>query len=66
MPYRSAKTGKYISRATATRSPRTTLKESGGRNTRSGRSVHRSAVTGRFVGNAAAKRWPNHTVTEKM
>jgi len=49
MPYRSAKTGKYISRSAAARQPRTSLKESSSRNSRSGRSVHRSAITGRFV-----------------
>jgi len=66
MPYRSARTGKYISKAAATRSPRRSLKESAGRSSQSGRSVHRSAITGRFVGNATVKRWPNHTVTEKV
>lgn len=59
---RSAVTGRYVSRATAARSPRTTVTENGdnkGSGTR-----HRSAITGHYVTEATAKRHPDTTVTE--
>lgn len=60
---RSAITGRYVSRATAARHPRTTVVESGGN--RSSGTHSRSAITGRYVTPATAKRHPNTTVTEK-
>lgn len=59
---RSAISGRYVSRATAARHPRTTVVESGGNR---GSGTHsRSAITGRYVTPATAKRHPNTTVTE--
>jgi hypothetical protein len=60
---RSAITGRYVSRATAARHPRTTVVESGSNR---GTGTHnRSAITGRYVTPATAARHPNTTVTEK-
>ena len=59
---RSAKTGRYVTRATAARHPRNTVTEAGknkGSGTRS-----RSAITGRYVTPATAARHPGTTVTE--
>ncbi|MFI6225297.1 hypothetical protein ACIBEH_32460 [Nocardia salmonicida] len=61
--HRSAITGHYVSKATATRSPRTTVAESGGN--RSSGTHHRSAITGRYVTAATANRHPSTTVTER-
>lgn len=61
---RSAITGRYVTRATAARRPRTTVTGSGsGRNHSSG-TAHRSAITGRYVTAATAARRPRTTVTE--
>lgn len=60
---RSAITGRYVSRATAARHPRTTVTESG-RNRSSG-THHRSAITGKYVTSSTAARHPNTTVTEQ-
>ena len=60
---RSASTGRFVSRATAVRHPRTTLTERGGNN--SSGTHHRSAITGRFVTAATAARHPDTTVTER-
>lgn len=59
---RSAITGRYISNAAAARHPRTTVRESGGKN--SGGTRHRSSITGEFVTAATAARHPKTTVTE--
>lgn len=59
---RSAKTGRYISRAAAVRRPRTSVIERG--SNRGSGVRHRSAVTGRYVTEATAKRHPGTTVTE--
>lgn len=59
---RSAKTGRYVSKATAKRHPRTTVVESG--KNKSTATAHRSAITGRYVTPATAKRHPGTTVTE--
>jgi hypothetical protein len=60
---RSAKTGRYVSKATAARHPRTTVTEStsgkGG-----GGKAYRSAITGRYVTKGTAQRHPGITVTE--
>lgn len=63
MPYRSAKTGRYVTKRSAALRPSTTVKESSKKSGRS-RIVHRSAKTGRFVNTAAVARWPNQTLTE--
>ncbi|GAB3991044.1 hypothetical protein [Nocardioides marmoraquaticus] len=60
--YRSARTGRYVTKATATRSPRTTVAESGG-NKGSGK-AYRSAISGRYVTKGTAQRHPGTTVTE--
>lgn len=59
---RSAITGRYVSRATAARHPRTTVVESGGN--RGSGAHHRSSITGRYVTGSTAQRHPNTTVTE--
>lgn len=63
MAHRSAITGRYVTSGTASRSPRTTVTESG-RNNSSG-THHRSAITGRYVTPATAGRHPDTTVTEQ-
>lgn len=60
---RSAITGRYVTPATATRHPRTTVAESG--SNRSSGTHSRSAITGRYVTPATAQRHPKTTVTEK-
>ncbi|MFE1409198.1 hypothetical protein ACFW5D_37940, partial [Streptomyces sp. NPDC058770] len=59
--YRSAISGRYVSKATAARNPRTTVAETG-RNRSSG-THHRSAISGRYVTGATAARHPETTVT---
>ena len=60
---RSASTGRYVTRATAARHPRTTVVEATGG--RGGYGGSRSAITGRYVSAATAARHPNTTVTER-
>lgn len=62
MPYRSAKTGRFVRKATAARHPKTTVSISGGKS--KGGTRHRSAITGKFVAESTAKRHPSTTVTE--
>lgn len=59
---RSAKTGRFVTRATAARHPKHTVVETGGNKGSSTRS--RSAITGRFVTSATARRHPGTTITE--
>lgn len=59
---RSAISGRYISRAAASRHPRTSVVESG--SNRSSATAYRSATTGRYVTKGTAQRNPNGTVTE--
>lgn len=59
--HRSARTGRYVSKATAARHPRTTVAPSGAKSSARG---NRSAITGRFVRNATAARHPNTTIRE--
>ena len=66
MPYRSAVTGRYISRAAAARWPGRSVRESSGRGSDSGRTVSRSARTGRFVTSTTAKRNPEATLNEQV
>lgn len=61
---RSARTGRYISKRTAKRSPRTTLSESRTASRSSG-TRYRSAITGRYVSRATAERHPDTTVAER-
>jgi hypothetical protein len=63
MPNRSARTGRYVSNATAARHPRTTVREKPGPN-QSSTTAHRSATSGRYVTDRTARRNPNGTVTE--
>lgn len=60
MAYRSGKTGRYVKASTASRSPRTTVRTSGGKSKATG---NRSAITGRFVTAATARRHPDTTIT---
>jgi hypothetical protein len=59
---RSAKTGRYVSKATAARHPRTTVTES--TSGMGGGKAYRSAITGRYVAKGTAQRRPGTTVTE--
>jgi hypothetical protein len=59
---RSAITGRYVSRATAARHPRTTVTEATGG--RGGGTAYRSAISGRYVTGATAARHPRTTVRE--
>lgn len=59
---RSARTGRYVTRATAARHPKSTVIETGPNKGSGSRS--RSAITGRFVTSATARRHPGSTVTE--
>ncbi len=60
---RSAKTGRYVTRATAARHPKHTVVETGGNKAKGTR--HRSAITGRYVTPATSARHPDTTVTER-
>ena len=53
---RSAKTGRYVSKATAARHPRTTVTEI--KSGKGGGKAHRSAITGRYVTEGTARRHP--------
>lgn len=59
---RSAKTGRYVTKATAARHPRTTVVETAGN--KGSATAHRSAITGRYVTKGTAQRHPDTTVTE--
>lgn len=59
---RSAKSGRFVTKATAVRNPRTTVVESG--SNRGSGTHHRSAISGRYVTESTAKRHPGTTVTE--
>lgn len=60
--YRSAKTGRFVTKRAAQRSPKTTVGETRGGGSTHG--AHRSAITGKFVGKAAAGRWPDKTIKD--
>lgn len=62
--YRSAISGRFVTAKHGKASPRTTLKEAGGRSGSTGGS-YRSAVSGRFVTTKRGKASPNTTVREK-
>lgn len=59
---RSARTGRYVTKAAAKRHPRTTVVESG--SNKSSGTAHRSAISGRYVTKTWAQRSPGTTVTE--
>lgn len=59
---RSAISGRYVTKATAARHPRTSVVNSGS-NKGSG-TAYRSAISGKFVAKGTAQRHPNTTVTE--
>lgn len=61
MAYRSARTGRYVTKVAAVRSPRTTVSTSSAGSKASG---SRSALTGRFVKASTAKRHRDTTITE--
>lgn len=64
---RSARTGRFVSKGRAARSPRTTTTERvGGAGTSNRRTVNRSAATGRFVEASTAQRPPDTTITQKV
>lgn len=63
---RSARTGRFVTKATAARSPRTTTTERVGAGTGNSRSVNRSASTGRFVTDATVRRNPGGTITQQV
>lgn len=63
MAYRSAITGRYITKSSAARHPRTSVRETSTGNRDTG-THHRSAASGRFVTAATAARNPKTTVTE--
>jgi len=59
---RSARTGRFVSSSTASRSPKTTVTQTVPSDTVSGH--YRSAITGRYIGAAAAARHPNTSISE--
>ena len=66
--YRSAITGRYVTKSHGRRSPRTTVKESASSGSKgksaSSKGKYRSAITGRYVTAAHGKRSPRTTVKE--
>jgi hypothetical protein len=63
---RSARTGRFVTKAAATRSPRTTTTERVGSGTSNSQAVSRSASTGRFVTDGTARRNPGGTITQHV
>lgn len=59
---RSAITGRYLSKSSAARHPRTSVVESG--SNKSAGTAYRSAISGRYVTKGHAQRSRNTTVTE--
>jgi len=62
--YRSAKSGRYVTKAHGNSRPRTTVKEARGKSG-STHGSYRSAISGRFVTAKHGKSNPNITVREK-
>ena len=62
--YRSAKSGRYVTKAHGKATPRTTVREASGRSGSTGGS-YRSAVSGRFVTAKHGKSSPHTTTREK-
>jgi hypothetical protein len=64
--HRSAKSGRFVSKATVARWPGKTTTERVGKGTSNSVSVTRSASTGRFVTKASGKRNPDGTITQQV
>jgi hypothetical protein len=62
--YRSAKSGRYVTKAHGAAHPRTTVKEAPGKSGSTGGS-YRSAISGRFVTTKHGRANPGTTVREK-
>ena len=62
--YRSAKTGRYVTKAHGKASPRTTVREAPGKSGSTG-GAYRSAISGRFVTAKHGKASPHTTLREK-
>ncbi|MDZ4307113.1 hypothetical protein [Allopontixanthobacter sp.] len=62
--YRSAISGRYVTAKHGKVSPRTTVKESGGKSGSTG-GAYRSAISGRFVTAKQGRSSPHTTVREK-
>ncbi len=62
--YRSAKSGRYVTKAYGASHPKTTVKESPGRSGSTG-GQYRSAITGRFVTASRGRANQHTTVREK-
>jgi hypothetical protein len=60
--HRSAKSGRFVTKAQTKRSPSTTVTEKRGGGSTHG--AHRSAVSGKFVKASTAKRNPNTTIKD--
>lgn len=60
--YRSAKSGRFVTKTTAVRHPSTTVAETRGGGSTHG--THRSAVSGKFVKPGYAKRNPSKTIKD--
>ena len=65
MAYRSAITGRYVSKAVYARHPNTTVKESS-EASKDNQTVNRSAITGQFVTDTYVAKNPKTTLTEKV
>jgi hypothetical protein len=63
---RSARSGRFVTKAHAARSPRTTTTERVGSGTANNRTVTRSATTGRFVTKQSVTRNPGGTISQKV
>lgn len=64
--HRSARTGRFVSNATASRWPAATTTERVGTGTGNSRTVFRSAATGEFVTEQDAKKDPGGTVSQRV
>ena len=63
---RSAGSGRFVTKAHAARSPRTTTTERVGPGTSNSRSVTRSATSGRFVTTRWGNENPGGTISQKV
>jgi hypothetical protein len=60
--YRSASSGRFVTKGYATRAPSKTVAETRGGGSRHG--ANRSAITGRFVTESTARRHPDTTIKD--
>ncbi|MEX5235195.1 ABC transporter ATP-binding protein [Kocuria arenosa] len=63
---RSARTGRFVSKATASRWPSKTTREAVGSGTSNKRTVTRSAATGRFVPKGRGDSDPGGTIRQRV